>query len=112
MEIVDRVERIKRLLRKQTFELGHGYREFTLKTLRSRGQSVSSGRSHEELVVEDNPQLAQRPAHCRLTHVGTLGRARHMPFLQERDERSEEVQIYAKNIHLANTSYMNNPIDA
>jgi hypothetical protein len=35
-----------------------------------------------------------------------------MPFLQERDERSEEVQIYAKNIHLANTSYMNNPIDA
>jgi hypothetical protein len=34
-----------------------------------------------------------------------------MPLFQERDERSEEVQIDARNIHLANISYINYPID-
>jgi len=49
--------------------------------------------ANEEEISEHLAKPFQGPAHGRLTQEATLGGAGHVPFLQERMERVQEIEI-------------------
>ena len=57
--------------------------------------------AHEDLVLEEMPQTAERIAHGGLAQSDTLGSPRHMALRQQRIESDEKVEIHRSQIQNA-----------
>src|SRR2546421_861370 len=90
-----RGRRVEDLGGEQRLELRRQTGELPPDALRARSQDVAAPVANQELVVEHLPKSRERAAHRWLAETRPLRGPGHVPLLEQRRERRQEVQVDA-----------------